>query len=179
MSGPCIAAKAPLMSESDLVSRASPVQTAIRNCTRDGGGALRGRRSGVDLKPPQAAVVQSNGGERCENASDKHKYDDQVSINGMNSWLKNTDEATIISCSETCLLAFRSGMGRSSEPQSFLCNLVMRERRRCGPSPIKRVQQHRAGEGERSERLTRPSSYETWAANFCCDAQHSPHATVW
>jgi hypothetical protein len=34
MSGPCIAAKAPLMSESDLVSRASPVRTAIRNCTR-------------------------------------------------------------------------------------------------------------------------------------------------
>src|SRR5271166_1342191 len=25
----------------------------------------RGRRSGVDLKPPQAAVVKSNGGERC------------------------------------------------------------------------------------------------------------------
>src|SRR5215216_3712658 len=27
--------------------------------------ALRGRQSGVDLKPPQAAVVKSNGGERC------------------------------------------------------------------------------------------------------------------
>src|ERR1700686_686104 len=26
---------------------------------------LRGRQSGVDLKPPQAAVVKSNGGERC------------------------------------------------------------------------------------------------------------------
>jgi hypothetical protein len=25
----------------------------------------RGRQSGVDLKPPQAAVVKSNGGERC------------------------------------------------------------------------------------------------------------------
>src|SRR6266446_9433863 len=30
--------------------------------------ALRGRQSGVDLKPPQAAVVKSNGGERCGNA---------------------------------------------------------------------------------------------------------------
>src|SRR5215813_6621695 len=27
--------------------------------------ALRGRQSGVDLKPPQAAVVKSHGGERC------------------------------------------------------------------------------------------------------------------
>src|SRR5712671_6638955 len=26
---------------------------------------LRGRQSGVDLKPPQAAVVKSDGGERC------------------------------------------------------------------------------------------------------------------
>src|SRR5258705_3618035 len=30
--------------------------------------ALRGRQSGVDLKPPQAAVVKSNGGERCGSA---------------------------------------------------------------------------------------------------------------
>src|SRR5258706_2427092 len=30
--------------------------------------ALRGRQSGVDLKPPEAAVVKSNGGERCGNA---------------------------------------------------------------------------------------------------------------
>ena len=34
------------------------------NCTRDE-KVLRGRQSGVDLKPPQAAVVKSNGGERC------------------------------------------------------------------------------------------------------------------
>jgi hypothetical protein len=27
--------------------------------------ALRVRQSGVDLKPPQAAVVKSDGGERC------------------------------------------------------------------------------------------------------------------
>src|SRR6516165_5177622 len=35
-----------------------------RNCTRD---ALRVRQSGADLKPPQAAVVKSDGGERCGN----------------------------------------------------------------------------------------------------------------
>jgi hypothetical protein len=29
--------------------------------------ALRGRQPGVDLKPPQAAVVKSDGGERCGN----------------------------------------------------------------------------------------------------------------
>ena len=29
--------------------------------------ALRVRQSGVDLKPPQAAVVKSDGGERCGN----------------------------------------------------------------------------------------------------------------
>jgi len=28
---------------------------------------LRGRQSGVDLKPPRAAVVKSDGGERCGN----------------------------------------------------------------------------------------------------------------
>src|SRR6266568_3204315 len=30
--------------------------------------ALRGRQSGSGLKPPQAAVVKSDGGERCGNA---------------------------------------------------------------------------------------------------------------
>ena len=35
----CIAANSdPLMSEVGLVSRASPVQTALRNCTKDEGG---------------------------------------------------------------------------------------------------------------------------------------------
>src|ERR1700738_1348872 len=52
------------MSESGLVSRVSLVHTALRNCTRDR-EVLRGRQSGVDLKPPQAAVVKSDGGERC------------------------------------------------------------------------------------------------------------------
>src|SRR5712664_730933 len=47
-----------------LVSRVTPVQTAMRNCTRDEGRSFAGK-SGVDLKPPQAAVVKSNGGERC------------------------------------------------------------------------------------------------------------------
>src|SRR5580704_9703569 len=35
--------------------------------------ALRGRQSGVDLKPPQAAVVKSNGGERCGNAGTRFR----------------------------------------------------------------------------------------------------------
>jgi hypothetical protein len=54
------------MSASGLVSRVLPVHTAVRNCTRD-----EGRQSGVDLKPPQAAVVKSDGGERCGNAGTK------------------------------------------------------------------------------------------------------------
>ena len=47
-----------------LVSRASPVQTAMRNCTRDEGWSFEFDNQ-VDLKPPQAAVVKSHGGERC------------------------------------------------------------------------------------------------------------------
>jgi len=35
--------------------------------------ALRGRQTGVDLKPPQAAVVKSNGGERCGNAGTRFR----------------------------------------------------------------------------------------------------------
>jgi hypothetical protein len=54
-----------LVTACGIVSRVTPVHTAVRNCTRDEGGPLRGRQSGVDLKPPQAAVVKSNGGERC------------------------------------------------------------------------------------------------------------------
>src|SRR5258707_1077934 len=56
------------MTASGLVSRVTPVHTAVRNCTRDEGRALRGRQSGVDLKPPQAAVIKSHGGERCGKA---------------------------------------------------------------------------------------------------------------
>src|SRR4051812_42658794 len=44
-----------------------------RNCTRDEGGPLRVRQSGVDLKPPQAAVVKSDGGERCGNAGTRFR----------------------------------------------------------------------------------------------------------
>jgi type III restriction enzyme len=36
--------------------------------------ALRGRQSGVDLKPPQAAVVKSDGGERCGKADAERAY---------------------------------------------------------------------------------------------------------
>ena len=51
-----------------FVSRASPVQTAVRNCTRDEGGPFGFGDQVADPKPPQAAVVKSHGGERCGNA---------------------------------------------------------------------------------------------------------------
>ena len=51
-----------------LVSRASPVQTAVRNCTRDEGGPFGFGDQVADPKPPRAAVVKSHGGERCGNA---------------------------------------------------------------------------------------------------------------
>src|SRR6266536_3511653 len=35
--------------------------------------ALRGRQSGSGLKPPQAAVVKSDGGERCGNAGTRFR----------------------------------------------------------------------------------------------------------
>jgi len=35
--------------------------------------ALRDRQSGVDLKPPQAAVVKSDGGERCGNGGTRSR----------------------------------------------------------------------------------------------------------
>lgn len=50
-----------------LVSRASPVHTALRNCTVDG-GRPSGFGDGVaDLKPPRAGVVKSLGRERRGN----------------------------------------------------------------------------------------------------------------
>ena len=59
------------MSGSGLVSRASPVETAVRNCTRDEGGPFGFGDQVADPKPPQAAVVKSHGGvvsRRCESA---------------------------------------------------------------------------------------------------------------
>src|SRR5579864_3530863 len=52
------------MSARGLVSRVTPVQTALRTA-REMKLVLRVRQSGVDLKPPQVAVVKSDGGERC------------------------------------------------------------------------------------------------------------------
>jgi len=57
-----------LVSAWGLVSRASPVQTAVRICTRDEGGPFGFGDQVADPKPPQAAVVKSHGGERCGNA---------------------------------------------------------------------------------------------------------------
>src|SRR5215831_3146286 len=48
-----------------LVSRVTPVQTASRNCTGDGGGPFGFGDQVADPKPPQAAAVKSRGGERC------------------------------------------------------------------------------------------------------------------
>jgi len=47
------------------VSRVSPVQTAVRNCTGDEGGPFEAGRQGQASKPLQAIVVKSDGGERC------------------------------------------------------------------------------------------------------------------
>ena len=56
------------MSALGLVSGPPPVQTAVRNCTRDEGGPFGFGDQVADPKPPQAAVVKSHGGERCGNA---------------------------------------------------------------------------------------------------------------
>jgi hypothetical protein len=53
------------MSQMGLVSRVSPVQTALRNCTGDEGGPFGFGDQVVDPKPPQAAAAKSHGGERC------------------------------------------------------------------------------------------------------------------
>jgi hypothetical protein len=52
------------MCGSGLVSRASPVQTALRNCTGDEGGPFGFGDQVVDPKPPRAAAVKSHGRER-------------------------------------------------------------------------------------------------------------------
>jgi hypothetical protein len=46
-------------------TKPNPSETALAEVYEIPAKALRGRQSGVDLKPPQAAVVKSNGGERC------------------------------------------------------------------------------------------------------------------
>src|SRR5688500_3401382 len=47
-----------------LASRVSPVQTALRNCTGDGGGPFGFGDQVADPKPPRAAAAKSRGGER-------------------------------------------------------------------------------------------------------------------
>src|SRR5215467_946347 len=55
------------MSARGLVSRVTPVQTALRNCTGDEGRSFGFGDQVADPKPPQAALVKSQGGERCGN----------------------------------------------------------------------------------------------------------------
>jgi hypothetical protein len=50
-----------------LVSRASPVHTAVRNYTRDEGRPFGFGDQVADPKPPRAAAVKSRGGERRGN----------------------------------------------------------------------------------------------------------------
>jgi hypothetical protein len=56
------------MSGMDRVSRASPVHTAVRNCTRDEGRPFGFGDQVADPKPPRAAAVKSRDGERRGNA---------------------------------------------------------------------------------------------------------------
>ena len=58
-------AAAPKMPALCLVSRVTPVQTALRNCTGDEGGPFGFGDQVADPKLPQAAAVKSRGGERC------------------------------------------------------------------------------------------------------------------
>src|SRR5258707_13144528 len=51
-------------SEMGLVSRVAPVQTAVRNCTKDEGRPFGFGDQVADPKPPRAAAVKSRGGER-------------------------------------------------------------------------------------------------------------------
>ena len=57
-----------MMSAEGRVSRASPVQTEVRNCTRDEGRPFGFGDQVADPKPPQAATDKIRGGERCGNA---------------------------------------------------------------------------------------------------------------
>ena len=63
-----------------LLQRMSPLlavcheyRRSIRRCVKRWRRALRGRQLGVDLKPPQAAVVKSDGGERCGNGGTRSR----------------------------------------------------------------------------------------------------------
>ena len=49
------------------MSRASPVHTVARNCTRDEGWPFGFGDQVADPKPPRAAAVKSRGGERRGN----------------------------------------------------------------------------------------------------------------
>jgi len=56
-----------------LVSRVLPVHTAVRNCTRDEGGPFEVGNQVLTSSQPQAAVVKSDGDERCGNAGTRFR----------------------------------------------------------------------------------------------------------
>src|ERR1019366_5777098 len=61
------------MSQLGLVSRVSPVHTAGSNCTGDEGGPFGFGDQVADPKPPQAAAVKSDSGERCGNGGTRSR----------------------------------------------------------------------------------------------------------
>jgi hypothetical protein len=58
------------LSAMGLVSRASPIHTALRNCIGDERGPFGFSDRVADPKPPRAAVVKSHGRERRGNVRD-------------------------------------------------------------------------------------------------------------
>src|SRR5262245_33902334 len=72
-----------------LVSRASPVHAAMRNCTRDEGGPFGVGNEVLISRPPQAAAVKSRGGEHCGNA-------------GTRSWQARLREASVSEPLQKC-----------------------------------------------------------------------------
>src|SRR6516162_953470 len=57
----------PYMSRSGLASRVAPVQTAMRNCTRDEGRSFEVGNQVLISSHRKLLLSKSNGGERCGN----------------------------------------------------------------------------------------------------------------
>ena len=61
------------MSQMGLVSRASPVHTAMRNCTRDEGGPFGFGNQVLISSHRKLLSVKSDGGERCGKAGTRFR----------------------------------------------------------------------------------------------------------